>query len=141
MLKKVVYLSLVLINIALPLKAEPIAGEVSKREETGPHVTINPERNITDIFTIYLGQTDYGAWGVLVIVAMVLFREKEWMRDLLVGCFLLGSSVYEVAGLADFVLFRLYNGQRGKQAKYVFYLFYPVHLFLLAFICRAIFRS
>ena len=88
-----------------------------------------------------LGQTDYGAWGVLVIVSMVLFQEKEWMRDLLVGCFLLGSSAYEVAGLADFVLFRLYNGQRGKQVKYVFYFFYPVHLFLLAFFCRVVFRS
>ena len=88
-----------------------------------------------------LGQTDYGAWGVLVIVSMVLFQEMEWMRDLLVGCFLLGSSAYEVAGLADFVLFRLYNGQRGKQAKYVFYFFYPVHLLLLAFFCRAVFST
>ncbi len=52
MLKKGIYLSLVLMSFALSSKAEPIAGEVSKRQESNPHVTINPERNITDILHV-----------------------------------------------------------------------------------------
>ena len=84
-------------------------------------------------------QTDYGAWGVLVIASMALSREKEWLRDVLAGCFLMGSSPFEVAGLADFALLHFYNGRRGRQVKYVFYLFYPVHLLVLVVIRRAVF--
>ncbi len=84
-----------------------------------------------------LCRTDYGAWGVLVIVSMALFREKEWVRDVLAGSFLLGSSPLEVTGLTDFLLFHFYNGQRGRQAKYIFYIFYPAHLLLLVLIRRA----
>ena len=85
------------------------------------------------------GQTDYGAWGVLVIVSMVLFRDMKWMRDLLSGCFLLGSSALEIFGFVDFALFRAYNGQRGRQSKYLFYVFYPAHLLLLTLLCRMIY--
>ena len=83
--------------------------------------------------------TDYGAWGVLVIVSLCLFRELPWMRDLLTGCFLLGASALEAAAFPDFLLFRLYNGRRGRQRKYLFYVFYPAHLLLLSLLCRALY--
>ena len=31
------------------VSAEPIAGEISKREESEPHITFEPSHNITDI--------------------------------------------------------------------------------------------
>ena len=86
------------------------------------------------------GHTDYGMWGVLTVAAMVLFRESAWQRDLFAGCFLLGSAAMEVFGLPSLALLHLYNGRRGRQAKYFFYLFYPLHLFLLALLCRAVYR-
>lgn len=88
-----------------------------------------------------LCRADYGAWGVLVIVSLSLFRERLWVRDLLAGCFLLGSSAFEVTGLAGIALFHFYNGQRGRQAKYLFYVFYPAHLLLLALLCRALYAA
>ena len=86
-------------------------------------------------------KTDYGAWGVLVILSLALFQEKEWQRDLFSGCFLLGSSAFEVVGFIDFAFFHFYNGERGRQAKYLFYVFYPAHLLLLALISRAVFKG
>ena len=88
-----------------------------------------------------LGETDYGVWGVLVIVSISIFRETEWLRDLLSGCFLLGSYPLEVVGFADFILFHFYNGKRGRQRKYLFYIFYPAHLLMLVAICKAIYGS
>ena len=88
-----------------------------------------------------LGRTDYGKWGVLIIVSMGLFRNTAWLRDLLAGGMLLASNLLEAAAFPDFILFRLYNGERGRQVKYLFYGFYPAHLALLALLCRVIFRS
>ena len=85
------------------------------------------------------GHTDYGAWGVLVIVSMALFGKSEWQRNLFSGCFLLGSSALEITALLDFVLFHFYGGQRGRQPKYFFYLFYPLHLLILALLCRVLY--
>jgi hypothetical protein len=85
------------------------------------------------------GHTDYGAWGVLVIVSMALFGKSEWQRNLFSGCFLLGSSALEITALLDFVLFHFYSGRRGRQPKYFFYLFYPLHLLILALLCRVLY--
>ena len=87
-----------------------------------------------------LGRTDYGKWGVLIIVSMGLFRNTAWLRDLLAGGLLLAANLLEAAAFPDFILFRFYNGKRGKQAKYLFYGFYPVHLALLGLLCRIIYR-
>ena len=85
--------------------------------------------------------TDYGKWGVLTIAAMVLFQDSEWQRDLFSGCMLLGASALEVVGLLDFALLHFYNGKRGRQPKYLFYVFYPVHLLVLALLCRVIYST
>ncbi len=83
------------------------------------------------------GHTDYGMWGVLTVVSMVLFRESEWQRCLFSSCFLLGSSALEIFSLPSFALIHFYNGRRGRQTKYFFYLFYPLHLSLLVLLCQA----
>ncbi len=88
-----------------------------------------------------LGNTDYGAWGVLVIVAMTLLRELTWLRDLLCGCFLLASSPFEIAALPSLILFRFYSGERGRQIKYLFYVFYPAHLLLLTLLSRLLYKQ
>ena len=89
--------------------------------------------------TAGLFKTDYGIWGVLVIVSFALFRNREWQRNVLAGCFLLGSSAFEAVGLVDFVFFHFYNGRRGRQAKSFFYVFYPAHLFLLWLLRRLVY--
>jgi len=38
--------------LALPLRAEPIAGELTKKQETSPYVVLEPQQNITDILHI-----------------------------------------------------------------------------------------
>ena len=90
-------------------------------------------------FVAWLGKTDYGAWGVLTIAAMVILRRSEWKRDLFVGAFLLGSNMLEAVGFIDFVLLHFYNEERGRQPKYFFYLFYPTHLLVLALLSRAVY--
>ncbi len=80
-------------------------------------------------------RTDYGAFGVLAILAMYC----DPRGSALAGCLcLLGCGWIELFALADLPLLRRYNGKRGKGAKYFFYLFYPLHLLALA-LCREIF--
>ena len=83
-------------------------------------------------------RTDYQWVGVLVIFLMFLFREKQLLRFFSAGPALLLSSTTEMWSWPDFILFKLYNGQRGRQAKYFFYVFYPAHLALLAVIAKLI---
>ena len=87
----------------------------------------------------WLAKTDYGGWGVLVILVMYLLRDKPLLRNLASAAALAFASLLEVFGFLDFILFRYYNGERGRQPKYLFYLFYPVHIGLLWLIRTLIF--
>ncbi len=77
-------------------------------------------------------RTDYGAAGIVLIVAFYLFRGN---RLLSTGALLLVSisinRIQTFAILAMLPIF-LYNGQRGRNIKYAFYIFYPAHLLILA---------
>lgn len=76
-------------------------------------------------------RTDYGAFGVGVIVAMYLFRKRR-MVEATVGC--VGLTIMMVSELPCFlslIPIKLYNGKRGLSLKYAFYLFYPGHILLL----------
>lgn len=77
--------------------------------------------------------TDYGGYGVCVIVGFYLFFNN--FKRLAIaqgGLFLLWYLfspqlvVYEVVGLVSLLFIKLYNNQPGPQAKYLFYLVYPV---------------
>ena len=87
----------------------------------------------------WAGKTDYGAWGVLVIAALYLFRKNEWARAAAAEGLLAAASTLELVSVVDFVLLHFYNGERGRQMKYLFYVFYPAHLLLLALVSRAVY--
>lgn len=82
----------------------------------------------------WLGKTDYGGWGVALIVVLYLLRDKPLWRNLAAAAALAAANLLEVFGYFDFLLFRSYNGERGRQPKYLFYVFYPLHIGALALI-------
>ena len=87
----------------------------------------------------WAGRTDYGAWGVLVIVVLFLFRKNALARLAAAEGLLGAASALELVSIVDFALFQLYNGKRGRQPKYLFYIFYPAHLLLLYFAAKAVY--
>ncbi len=74
----------------------------------------------------YVLNTDYGAFGVLLIAVLYLTRERRALQCV-VGAIL---SAWETTAPLAFVLIWFYNGERGRQPKWFFYWFYPVHLLL-----------
>lgn len=82
------------------------------------------------MLTASLLHTDYGGFGVALILIFYWFREVPWKRNLISGCACIGSP----AALAALIPIQLYNGKRGVSWKYFFYLFYPLHLLLLCLI-------
>ena len=77
-------------------------------------------------------QTDYGSWGLLMILCYYVFREKPWLKYggiAAINIFAMGySQVYAPLALIPIAL---YNGEEGYKCKKFFYGFYPVHLFIL----------
>lgn len=69
-------------------------------------------------------QTDYAAFGILLIFVFYYFRLEKNIRNPIVALLLLmqATAVFAIIPI------QLYNGERGKQNKYFFYLFYPAHL-------------
>ena len=81
--------------------------------------------------------TDYGAVGVALIVALYLTRNNRKYQCIIGAVLLLN----EITAPLAFVLLWFYNGQRGRcpqWAKWAFYGFYPVHLTLLALVTNLI---
>lgn len=82
--------------------------------------------------------TDYGAVGVLMILAVYLVRDdlKKQLYALVLGNLLLTviSHPIQLLGMLAVVLIYFYNGERGKSIKYFFYIFYPLHLLILGWI-------
>lgn len=73
-------------------------------------------------------RADYGAFGVVLIIILYLFRDRRLTRTI-VGCI---AVCWELTAPLAFLLIELYNGQRGRlKLKYFFYLFYPAHILLL----------
>ena len=108
-----------------------------------------------------IGFVDYGATGILTIIAFYLFRNFRfaWIGQLvsLVLLFIIyfkGQSIiiplfgteyfFPIQGFGVLALIPiwLYNGERGKKSKalqYGFYAFYPVHMLVLYLIYRMAF--
>lgn len=86
--------------------------------------------------------TDYGAFGVALIVAFFLCRDKDFLKTaafllLNTGDALLNDSMVQLYAAPAVLPILLYNGKPGKyRMKVFFYLFYPCHLLLLYFVSR-----
>ena len=110
---------------------------------------------LVTIFLCALAQlikTDYGAWGVCIIMIFYIFKDKKiWMCLLdLLSCllkylpYLLAYNFHYIymlllLGTASSIFFIiLYNGKQGKKVKYLLYAFYPLHMLALYFINVAI---
>lgn len=77
-------------------------------------------------------QTDYGAFGVLLIVVLYIFRSSRKWQSIAGAVLTLWQSF--TAPLA-FLCTYFYNGTRGRHLpKYIFYVFYPLHLLFLFFV-------
>jgi uncharacterized membrane protein YobD (UPF0266 family) len=80
--------------------------------------------------------TDYGAFGVLVIILFYCARQYRTKGVLTFAILNTGfgliTGMLQIYAAAVAVPIVLYNGKRGKlNGKYFFYAFYPVHLLLL----------
>ena len=80
-------------------------------------------------------QTDYGGFGVWVIVVFYLFSndfKRLVLAQVLVfltPLFLLPgyvTGIFEPIGLLSLLFIRFYNNQQGPPTKYLLYLFYPL---------------
>ncbi len=74
--------------------------------------------------------TDYGAFGIALIVLLYLLQDKKaWQCILGAIC-----CAWETTAPLAFILIWFYNGKRGRQPRWFFYWFYPVHLLLYALV-------
>lgn len=72
-------------------------------------------------------RTDYGAIGIVCIMALYIFRKNK-KHQILAGC--IGFS-WEITAPIAFFPIAFYNGKRGFHIKYFFYAFYPLHLLII----------
>lgn len=84
--------------------------------------------------TAYLAnyiKCDYGAMGVILIIAFYFLRERRVYQSitlLILYIIMTGNQPTTFIVLAAFIIL-LYNGSKGKyNFKYFFYLFYPLHI-------------
>ncbi len=84
---------------------------------------------LTGMAAAHFFQTDYAAFGVLLIVLLYEFRSnKKW--QCIAGAVLMAFKSH--TGPLAFLFIFFYNGKRGRQLpRYFFYAFYPVHLLVL----------
>lgn len=87
--------------------------------------------------------TDYGAFGVLLILLFYLFREQKVICTLAVSAALisygwLGGFHIEGFGALALIPIVLYNGKKGEYPfpSIFFYAAYPVHLLILGLVVR-----
>ena len=85
-----------------------------------------------------LTYTDYGAFGVLVIVLFYLFRNQKAKCMVSVAAALiiygfLGGFYIEGFGAIALIFILLYNGEKGQYPfpSLLFYAAYPLHLLIL----------
>lgn len=78
-------------------------------------------------------RADYGAFGLMFILAMYWFRNCPKERMVWGAAALVFSEgiICGGAACAAFFFLNRYNGERGKYLGYFPYLFYPAHLLIL----------
>ena len=110
------------------------------------------QRVILMVFTVmgalgvaHILQTDYGAWGVLAVIASYMMKKRgasPFMNGLAIIVILTMMKDTEAfAAIIDLPLLAFYHGKKGySHGKYFFYFFYPAHLLVL-YIMRVILIS
>ena len=87
--------------------------------------------------------TDYGSFGIAIIVIFYLFKNNIFLMDLsyivavvLKFCLYMPDSfkarIYCFFTILPIILINLYNKEQGKKIKYFLYIFYPAHLLILS---------
>ncbi len=85
-------------------------------------------------------RTDYGGYGICLILAFYLFQQDKKYQMLAAGVamvagdFLWGMHGNQFMALLSLIPISFYHGRKGfggKTGKYFAYLFYPFHLLLL----------
>lgn len=76
--------------------------------------------------TAELLMTDYGMYGVAVILAFAAMRTNNWYTPVTAGLLL-----YQKTAPLALLPILAYDGTRGKQSKWLLYAFYPIHLLVL----------
>ena len=83
--------------------------------------------------------TDYGSWGILMMVAFYELRDRKWMKLAMVAfinvCLMGYSQVYAAFAMIPVAF---HNRQLGPKMKMFFYVFYPAHLIILYLIGKAV---
>lgn len=82
-------------------------------------------------FAAYFLKTDYGMWGIALILAFyvaTIFPEAGFSLFVILMFFKGGREYWGIFSIIPIVL---YNGQRGRQFGHLLYAVYPVHLALI----------
>lgn len=85
--------------------------------------------------------TDYGGFGIVLILSYYFLHEKKLLRHVAMAAeniLLRGLGVQAYASFAALPMM-LYNGRRGPSLKYFFYVFYPAHLLILYLIVKILY--
>lgn len=82
-------------------------------------------------------RSDYGAYGVLMILCFYLFhgnRIRVTIADIAVNGFMALGGNIQLLGALSAIPMAFYNGKKGVSLKYFFYAIYPLHLLLFCWI-------
>lgn len=82
-------------------------------------------------FAAYYLKTDYGMWGVALILAFYVAKTLPKEGFILFLILMICKGGTEYWGIISIIPIALYNGQRGRQFGHALYLVYPVHLLIL----------
>lgn len=144
---------LALIGIALFQRVTSYIDEDSLRLQSGNEPIKTPvEASIfllisgAMMFVAHRMQTDYGWYGVAMIMIFYAMRQNRWKKFMAVGMLtLFYCSLYTMQwgyfywgqylqsfSMMSYPLLLCYQGKQGKKWKYFFYLFYPLHLLLIS---------
>lgn len=88
------------------------------------------------VLSAELANTDYGGFGVLLVLVLYVLRRDAAVPDIkqlsalavLLAVKYYSSLMYLAGALCSVVIVLTYNGKKGRDIKWLFYIFYPAHL-------------